>query len=87
MTKRFSIFAGLFAAFVLGLATANLGPSTAAVAQAPGNAAGRYQVSAYGATTGGGSVSHGCYLVDTATGQVWYASLGGSLQKVAERLP
>jgi len=42
---------------------------------------GRFQVSAYGAANG-----HGCYVVDTATGQTWHIANGQPPQVVASGL-
>ena len=42
---------------------------------------GRFQVSAYGAPNG-----HGCYVVDTATGQTWHIANGQPPQVVASGL-
>jgi hypothetical protein len=50
-------------------------------ADATAPAAARYQISAYAGTTGG-SVHHGCYVVDTATGQLWHAHAGGKAEKL-----
>jgi hypothetical protein len=46
----------------------------------------RYQISAYAGPGGGGSVHHGCYIVDTATGEVWHTRTGGTAEKVSGRL-
>jgi hypothetical protein len=43
----------------------------------------RFQISAYGGPTANGSVHHGCYLVDTRTGQVWHTSAGAGRQEVS----
>ena len=48
--------------------------------------AGRYQISAYAGTTADG-LGHGCYIVDTTTGQVWHTRLGGSAENVSGKLP
>ena len=42
---------------------------------------GRFQVSAYGSANG-----HGCYVVDTATGQTWHIANGQPPQVVASGL-
>jgi hypothetical protein len=47
----------------------------------------RYQISAYAGTGSGGSVHHGCYIVDTQTGEVWHTRTGGTAEKVSGRLP
>jgi hypothetical protein len=49
-------------------------------------ATGRYQISAYAGQADAG-VSHGCYIVDTRTGQVWYTRAGGEAEKVSDQLP
>jgi hypothetical protein len=73
------LFAGLFFG-------ANLPQQEASAQgrQAFGN--GRFQISSYGDTLGD-SVHHGCYVLDTSTGQVYHAGLGGAVEKVADRLP
>jgi hypothetical protein len=43
----------------------------------------RYQISAYAGTGGGGGVHHGCYIVDTQTGEVWHTRTGGTAEKVS----
>ncbi len=87
MKSRFWIAAALSIAFVCGLAWSTLLPTQPALAQsAPGGTAGRYQISAYAGTTPGG-LGHGCYLVDTATGQVWHSRYGGTAEKVSDKLP
>lgn len=53
-------------------------------AVAPANV--RYQISAY-AGVSAGSVHHGCYIVDTKTGQIWHATAGGKTEKVSSELP
>ena len=49
-------------------------------------AAGRYQISAYAGPTKDG-FGHGCYVLDTATGQVWHTRHGGETEKVSGKLP
>lgn len=73
--------------FFCGLALGVMFFGNPAVAQTGStSAAGRYQISAYAGSTNAG-VGHGCYLVDTATGQVWHTRLGGSAEKVSGKLP
>lgn len=57
-------------------------------AQAPAAASSilRYQISAY-AGAAGGSVHHGCYIVDTTTGLAWHTRAGGTAERVSDRLP
>ena len=55
--------------------------STRAAVSSPG-LPGRFQVSAYGWANG-----HGCYVVDTATGQTWHVANGQPPQVVAAGLP
>ena len=68
-------------AFALALGQSFTGNSRAAD---PNNANSvlRYQISAYAGSAVGG-VGHGCYIVDTTTGQVWHALAGGTIQKVS----
>jgi hypothetical protein len=54
-------------------------------AQQPAPAAARYQVSAYAGPSGQG-FGHGCYILDTVTGELWQAQQGGRLQKVSEKI-
>ncbi len=54
-------------------------PTPAAVSASP--LPGRFQVSAYGSASG-----HGCYVVDTATGQMWHIANGQPPQVVASGL-
>jgi hypothetical protein len=59
-----------------------------AIAQAPAgrSSVGQYQISAYAGPTGGGGVHHGCYIVDTSTGEVWHSRSGGTVEKVSGSL-
>ena len=60
------------------------GPRADAQAPAPAGTP-RYQATAYAGVTGG-SVSHGCYIIDTVTGDIWQAQLGQQPQKVTGKL-
>ena len=72
----------LFAiALAFGLGQTLVGNSRAAEPE-ESNSVLRYQISAYAGTNPGG-VHHGCYIVDTTTGQVWHTGVGGALQKVS----
>jgi hypothetical protein len=51
-------------------------PRAAAIVLEPGPV-GRYQISAYGTGT-----SHGCYLVDTTRGDMWYSQQGSKMRPV-----
>lgn len=75
--------AALLVGFLLGASVTDQS-ALAQPRQAFGN--GRFQISAY-ADTVGDSVHHGCYVLDTSTGQVYHALLGGNAEKVADRLP
>ena len=44
----------------------------------------RYQVSAFAGQAPNGDMVHGCYTLDTATGETWMSLAGGPPQKVAE---
>jgi hypothetical protein len=72
--------AAFLAALGLGLFTVD---ALSAQGETPAKTDSRYQISAY-AGTAGGSVHHGCYVLDTATGQVWHTRLGGDAEKVAK---
>jgi hypothetical protein len=67
--------AALLVVLLLGIALGQHWDNRA-MAQAPeaGNIL-RYQISAYAGPSDGG-VHHGCYLVDTRTGQVWHTAAG-----------
>ena len=57
-----------------------------AIAQQPAASppmAPRYQVSAFASTGGGGGVFHGCYQVDTVTGELWLVIPGQPTTKVS----
>jgi hypothetical protein len=83
MNARFVTLAVL----VLMIVSVSLGAALVAQTTGGGSSAGRYQISAYGTPTGGGGFHHGCYVLDTATGQVWHVLAGGVPEKVADKLP
>jgi hypothetical protein len=70
---------------VLGVAVAGFLAGPRVDAQPPAAGPPRYQVSAYGGPVGG-SLLHGCYIVDTVTGETWQAQAGHQPQKVADKL-
>ena len=87
MTARTTAFAAAALGLLVGLFVGTNLPQQEASAQgrqAFGN--GRFQISSYSGATGD-SVHHGCYVLDTSTGQVYHAILGGNVEKVADRLP
>jgi hypothetical protein len=87
MKANFWVVAVLFGFLVLVLSIGNVWNNPVS-AQAPGaGAVLRYQISAYGGTTPNGSVHHGCYIVDTTTGQVWHTRAGGAAERVSGQLP
>ncbi|RIK82530.1 MAG: hypothetical protein DCC67_07070 [Planctomycetota bacterium] len=45
----------------------------------------RFQISAYAGPSGEG-FGHGCYLVDTTTGELWHARFGGKVEKIADAI-
>lgn len=57
-----------------------------AAAQAAPEPQARYQVSAYAAQQGAGTFGHGCYILDTTTGELWHARSGGKTEKVSEKM-
>jgi hypothetical protein len=74
------VFAALVAGYLMGSGSGER-PANAQGAAAPGG--GRYQVSSWGSHG-----SHGCYIIDTATGALWkheYEPHG--VKKVADKLP
>lgn len=74
-------------ALLIGLVLGTAFFGNPAVAQTGSAAsAGRYQISAYAGSTKDG-LAHGCYVLDTATGQVWHTRLGGEAEKVSGKLP
>jgi hypothetical protein len=76
-----------WAAFLCGLVLGAMLFGNSAIAQNDSaRTSGPYQISAYAGTTPEG-VNHGCYIVDSSTGQVWYARLGGAAEKVSDNLP
>jgi len=80
MTSYQGTVGALLVAFAL-IAT----PGCMNVSGDPAGAASRYQVSAYAGGVGE-DVHHGCYIVDTRTGELWHARLGGTPEKVADKL-
>ena len=66
----------------LGLVLASLAPAVAQQDQAP--AVHHYQVSAFAGQAQNGDMGHGCYTIDTDTGEVWMSLAGGVPQKVSE---
>ena len=76
-----SLVAGLAAGLILSSLL-----RTPAVAQPPTAATvGRFQIDSFAAQRVNGDVFYGCYVVDTATGQLWQAngsSQAGSQGKV-----
>jgi hypothetical protein len=70
---------------VTGMARVLNNSASAQALGAPGSV-GRYQISAYAGPAGGGGVHHGCYIIDTATGQVWHTQSGGTAEKVSSNL-
>ncbi len=50
----------------------------------------RFQISAWGnavaAQAGPPKVERGCYIVDTVTGELWYAAADGQPKKISEKL-
>ena len=78
---------GLLVVLLLGIAIGQHWDNRA-MAQAPeAESVLRYQISAYAGPSGRGSVQHGCYIVDTRTGQVWHTLAGGGRQDVSAALP
>ena len=67
----------------LGLLLASLAPAVAQQDRAP--AVHHYQVSAFaGQAPNGGDMVHGCYTIDTTTGETWLTLAGGEPQRVSE---
>jgi hypothetical protein len=87
MNSRYAVTiaatAALFVGFLLGT---NVTDRTAVAQPRQNFGNGRFQISAY-ADTVGDNVHHGCYVMDSATGQVWHVLLGGNPEKVSDRLP
>jgi hypothetical protein len=69
-----SLLLGVFLAAVVGLTVA----AVTGTASVPGS---RYQISAFGDANG-----NAAYVVDTATGEVWIVSQGGSPRKLADKM-
>lgn len=47
---------------------------------------GTYQVSSYAAQQNSGAFGHGCYIINTTTGELWHARTGAKPEKVGDRL-
>lgn len=79
-------------AFGLGFLLGSGIMEKSAVAQgqpAPGPIPPRFQISAYAGPVGAHNVtnvSHGCYIIDTVTGEVWHTRYGGKAEKVSDKL-
>jgi hypothetical protein len=73
-------------AFLSAMAIGALLSGDPAAAQSGSGPMTRYQISSYSGPTPQG-VHHGCYVVDTLTGQLWHARLGGPPEKVSAKLP
>ncbi len=67
------------------LMTSGLGVRQADAQQAAQAAPSRFQVSAYAGPTKEG-FGHGCYIIDSATGELWHAHYGGKLEKVSDKI-
>jgi hypothetical protein len=75
------------ACIALGYALAGDVHLSQAVAQPVGEGgAPRFQASAFAAASPEG-VFHGCYVIDTTTGETWHVRAGGEPVKVADKLP
>ena len=67
----------------LGFVLAEVSPAGAQPKPAP--PAQRYQISAFAVQAPNGDTFHGCYTVDTATGELWLSVPGGTPdQKLSE---
>ena len=66
----------------LGLFLASLSPAVAQQGRAP--AARQYQISAFAGQAPNGDMVHGCYTIDTTTGETWMTLAGGVPQKMAK---
>ena len=66
----------------LGVLLASLAPAVAQQDRAP--AVHHYQVSAFAGQALNGDMVHGCYTIDTTTGETWMSLAGGVPQKVPE---
>ncbi len=66
----------------LGFLLASLSPAVAQQDRAP--AARHFQASAFAGQALNGDMVHGCYTIDTTTGETWMSLAGGPPQRVAE---
>ena len=77
-----AVFAALVALVIgLVLGTAVFTNHVVAQSETP-KVPNRYQISAYAGPTRDG-FGHGCYILDTQTGQIWHARVGGEAEKVS----
>jgi hypothetical protein len=74
------LFLGLIASALFGEHQSAAAADPPLASQTP-----RYQVSAYAGPHGNG-FGHGCYIIDTTTGEVWQTGQGGQLSKVLKPL-
>lgn len=72
----------LLCGLVLGFLLAGISPADAQPARAP--ATQRYQISAFAGQAPNGDIFHGCYSVDTSTGETWLTIPGQAEQKVSQ---
>jgi hypothetical protein len=83
MKRNLWTIVGLLVVLLLGMAIGQHWDNRA-MAQAPEAGSDlRYQISAYAGPVGGGNLQHGCYLVDTHTGQVWHVLAGVNRRDVS----
>jgi hypothetical protein len=66
----------------LGFMLASLKPAVAQQDRAP--AVHHYQVSAFAGQAPNGDMVHGCYTIDTTTGETWVSLAGGMPQRLPE---
>lgn len=74
-----ALMSGLLLGSMLGTPAMGQGGGTP---QSPG----RYQISAFAGQAGGTTVFHGCYTVDTATGELWVTIPDQKPKKVGESI-
>ena len=88
MKSTSGIAMALLGAILGAAATLGLGDRRAEAQPAAAAGAPRYQVSAFAGPSGArqGGFGHGCYIVDTLTGELWHAQLGQQPQKVSDKL-